>query len=181
MRRKYLFFILISNIIVSTTSRAWGQEISASEIAFACEDNNGTPITVARNQEGQAETLFHWKEEVLVDKTRFTNQEICNNISEKLNNYGKNYSTKVDDLYSFDLHATEDYGLPIICMSINSECTLPLFALAPSHDGFSATKKAIEVLESSLNPDIIIEQRDPCQNRDCPSSMLYTINLFQLE
>lgn len=179
MTSKYLIPLLTSFIAACFLTPAWTQEITASEITFACEENNGNPITVARNQEGQTETVFYWKEETLAGKTRFTIQELCNSVSDKLNRSTQDYLTKMDDFYAFDLHASEEAGFPFICLTVDYGCNLALFALSAS----SETKQdiAFETLEAIINPNIIDYKKDRCRYRDCFSSVLFTItvNLFQ--
>ncbi|MEM7557473.1 MAG: hypothetical protein AAF378_26000 [Cyanobacteria bacterium P01_A01_bin.84] len=87
MKNKYLISLLTSSILACSISPVWGQENAATAITFSCEDNNVTPITVAKNEEGQTETVFYWKEEALKGKilTEVTPIELCKNVAEKLN------------------------------------------------------------------------------------------------
>ena len=155
---KSLITLLTSSILFYPISSAWGEENTALEITFACEDNNGVPITVARNNKGQAKTIFYWKEEVLAKLLASytkpqTSEEICTEVSLKLNDFSQE-----SNLLSFTLMPVERIGLPMICAGntlswdISADCKKVLFIL-PASSG-QQLLIADSALREIVNPEI---------------------------
>ncbi|MEM8675239.1 MAG: COP23 domain-containing protein [Cyanobacteria bacterium P01_G01_bin.67] len=174
MKRQYLIFFLIGNIIICPTSQAWGQESPTSDITFACEDSNGTPITVARNQTGQTQTIFHWQGK---DFEETYNQamllELCNRSAKRFNQY----ADEGNDLSSVTLRSIYINGLPIICIiDQQGECNQALFHLPMNPINQNIYSNSLELI---INPEIVAHKIDPCKNRDCPPLPTYTVNLIK--
>ena len=58
MKNKYLISLLTSSAIAFAISPAWGKSDTTPEITFACEDNQGVPIAVAKNKEEKTQTMI---------------------------------------------------------------------------------------------------------------------------
>lgn len=172
---KSLIALLTSSILSCSISTAWGQESNKLEITFACEDDNDIPITVAtnKNKEEQTETIFYWREEALIDKTPSTPQELCDNVSLKLNDVAGEY-----DLSSFNIVPTEQFGLAAICVSSsNYSCSKVLFAMNPNLENPSPYFLAEDTLEVILNPKIVENYRKKDSYRH--SYVSYEIDFFE--
>ena len=131
MTNKYLISLLTSIALSSSISPVWGQKNTTPDITFACEYNQGIPITVAKNKVGRSQTIFYWKEEILKDKTTKTPQELFNDVSLK-----PNYLSASDrDLSSFILVPETQSGFPLVCVNtLNSSrfaCTKLIFTFLP--------------------------------------------------
>ena len=151
---KSLIALLTSTILSCSITSAWGQESNKLEITFACEDDNGLPITVAKNKnnEEQTETIFYWREEALTDKTFSSPQELCNDVSLKINKMAQDY-----DLSSFAVVATEVVSRPVICISSNNNsCSKVLFAMRPTSQPVITADRTLTAI---LNPKIVENQR----------------------
>ena len=130
MTSKYLIPLLTSVITACSIYPALGQKTTAPEITFTCEDNNDTPITIAKNKEGQIKTIFHWKEEAFKTK-KSTPLELCDSVTKRLNEY----ADQEPSLSSFILTSNELDGLGVICASSKIHgCRKILFTLFPSED-----------------------------------------------
>ncbi|MDJ0590483.1 MAG: COP23 domain-containing protein [Pleurocapsa sp. MO_226.B13] len=114
---------------------------------FACEENNGILITVARNSEGKTQTLFHWKEEAL-NNIEQSSTELCHHTSNKLNEF----STDGHDMSTFDLIA-ENFGatsaIYVTTGIIRNECSKVLFTIK---EQFTMAQNTLHTI---LNPEII--------------------------
>lgn len=86
IKNKYLIFLIISSILAYFNFPVGGQKNTVSEITFACEDNNGIPITIAINQTRETRIIFLWKEE-LMQLIKQTLLELYNNISNNMNDF----------------------------------------------------------------------------------------------
>lgn len=175
MTSKYLIPLLTSSILVGSISPVWGQENTTPKINFSCENNNGVLITWARNNEGKTQTIFHWKEEILKDKTTKTPQELFNDVSLKLNDL----SASDRDLSSFILVPETQSGLPLVCVStlnIRFTCTKLIFTFLP-HKNEHPIDEAKNVLMIFINPNVsklVINRNSHRANHG-----YYSVNLFQ--
>ena len=131
---KYLILLFTTTILACSISSASGQENAASEITFACENNNGVPITIAKNQEGKTQTIFHWKEEVLKEiiNTR-TPAQICSDVTSKMNQFASDGY----NLSDFSLIGTKVNPFSVLCLNESikdNNCLKVLFAFVPKSE-----------------------------------------------
>ncbi len=150
MTNKYLISLLTSIALSSSISPVWGQKNTTPDITFACEYNQGIPITVAKNKVGRSQTIFYWKEEILKDRTSKTPKELCTDISKKLTDYIDDYLVKDNETFSFELIATHEAVFPTICITTSSSCNFVLFTLTPVGEPQIA---ALETLGAIINTD----------------------------
>ena len=174
MPSKYLILLLTSSTLAFSVFPAWGESNTTSEITFTCEDNQGIPVTVAKNSEGKTQPIFHWKPGALT--TAFTTkiktpQELCSSVSAKLDDY----VTQDYDLSSFRLAPKTQAGLPIICAALEyGGCDLVLFILASSDDPVDTANTTLKVI---LNREIL--EYNKFLGRGY-SSISYQVDLFEL-
>jgi hypothetical protein len=161
MSRKYSA-LLTSSALALSISPVLGQSNPPSKITFTCEDNQGIPITVAKNKEGKTQTIFHWKQEAFKTSTTAT-PKLCDRIAEKFNHL----SAKGADLTSFELKPSEQVGVPAICLSDRAvSCHSVLFTLdRTAEDPF---KTADRVLNAILDTEIL-QNHSPQFNNRCVS------------
>lgn len=178
MRSKYLISLLSSSILACFISSAWGQDKTTPEITFFCEDNNGVLTTVAKNKQGETETIFSWKQEVLTGKvlTEMTPKELCNNVSGTLDSL----ATEGSELSSLGFVGTELHSLPVICLGVDlyrSRCSKVLFVLRPSN---LPARFAADILEAIINPKIINNQKIPRSREHLYLGYyVYLVDLFE--
>ncbi|MEM7762128.1 MAG: COP23 domain-containing protein [Cyanobacteria bacterium P01_A01_bin.40] len=174
MTSKYFITLLTTAITACSIYPALGQETTASAITFACEDNKGTPITVARNQKGQTLSIFHWQGEDFqgtYDKAMLL--ELCGRSAKRFHEYAE----EGNDLSSVTLRSIYINGLPIICIIDQQEdCNQALFHLPMNPINHNIYYNSLELI---INPEIVAHKIDPCKNRDCPPLPTYTVNLIK--
>ncbi len=182
MTSKSLISLLSSSILACSISSAWGQEKTTPEITFFCEDNNGALTTVAKNKQGETETIFSWKEEVLTGKvlTKMTPKELCNNVSGTLDSL----ATEGSELSSLGFVGTELHSLPVICLVVDlyrSRCSKVLFVLRPSNLPANLPARfAADILEAIINPKIINNQKIPRSREHLYLGYyVYLVDLFE--
>lgn len=171
MLSKYLISFITYSVLALAIFPAYGQSNSTSEITFTCEDDRGIPVTVAKNNQGEMQTIFNWKLDVFPDF--FDPLEICDRVSQKLNNY----AAEGHDLSLFILQPNEQAGLPTICATKTGvSCDLVLFTLAPTEEPFVA---ACDTLMAILNQEVNRPIKET--NRDNQQKLYFSISLFQNE
>ena len=123
-------------IAMGATSAFAESSISSNRIIF-CENSHGMLTTMARTVEGENLPIFHWQAESLPESSNL--QQLCNNVSTKLDNYITQGST----ISSFGSY--EQVGLPTICAeSQPAQCSLVLFTLAPTDNPINESNKVLE-------------------------------------
>ena len=123
-------------IAMSATPVFAESSISSNRIIF-CEDSHGVLTTMARTAEGKNLPIFHWQSKSLPKS--FNLQQLCNNVSAKLDNY----ITQGSVLSSFGSY--EQLGLPTICAEAESaRCSLVLFTLPPTDNPINQSNKVLE-------------------------------------
>lgn len=153
MKTKYFSTLLITSAIAMGAAPALADTADAPKLNFACQANNGVPTTVAQYAGGEETmTIFTWKQEALQYKTDATPQELCDNVTAKL----ENYSAEGYDLSKVSFVGTKEHvtGLPAICASGGSgvpTCSKVLLTLNRSHD---AEIDAEQVVSAILNPQL---------------------------
>ena len=101
---------LLATTMIATPAMA--DSSHDSKLDFSCQVNQGVPTTIVQFTENEAQLpIFHWKSEVVADKSNDTPQQLCNVVSEEL----KNYSAQGYDLSNLNFVGTEQGGLPVIC------------------------------------------------------------------
>ena len=166
---KYLIPLLTCSALALSISPAWGESDTISEITlitFACEDNQGVPITVAKNNEGKTQTVFNWRKEDL--PASVNPQEMCADVAERFNDY----AADGNDLSSFVLQPMKLDTIPMICVTTHGNCELVLFILPPTETEKSS-QEAHTVLKKILAKDIFTTP-----NERGVSVIDYSVNLF---
>lgn len=94
---------------------------------FSCQVTEGIPTTVAESSGSESQIpIFHWKQEALTSKSSDSPEQLCNIVSEKL----ENYSAQGYDLSSINFVGTEQGGLPVICANAGqNDCSKILLTL----------------------------------------------------
>lgn len=142
------------------TSPAIANSPDVPELKFSCQVRDGVPMTVAQTVGSDAKLpIFHWKEAALAYKTDDTPQQLCNDVTAKL----EDYSAQGYDLSNISFIGTEQTGIPVICASATSgtsECSKMLLTLRPSEQpAMVADEVVTAILDQSL-------QKNKVQHRD---------------
>ncbi len=164
-----LFPLLATSMIVSITHPADAESTNSSEKTFFCQANGTTPTTLAKASNGEDIPIFNWNKEVFPPGANL--QAICDNVSEKLDNYlaSENLSA-----VSFKT-ARMDY-IPAICVTdAEKNCNLVLLTLDPVEEPIEAANL---VLDSILNPQLKVKKA-LSSDRGVQSN-LYTVSIWDL-
>ncbi|MCC0179396.1 hypothetical protein I4641_20760 [Waterburya agarophytonicola K14] len=170
MKSKYLSSLLTTVTIAFSLVLLGETPAFPSKPIFSCQSNEGSLTTVATNNDGIKQSVFHWN---LDPETTLANpQQLCDSVSQKLNNY----LTVGNNLSSVTFKAQEQLGLPAVCVAKQSEqCSLLLFTLRPS---LKPALFANTALASILDRDL---QTSPIKFQDRGvQSTAYEVNLWQL-
>jgi hypothetical protein len=162
MNNKNLIAILASSALALSISPVFGKSNTPSQVTFTCEDNQGIPITVAKNNEGKTQPIFHWKQEAFKGSTIPT-PKLCDRIAKKFNRL----SAQSPDLSLFEIKPSEQAGVPAICLSDRAvSCNSVLFTLDRTAE--EPFKTADRVLNAILDTEIL-ENHSPQLNNRCVS------------
>lgn len=124
----------------------------ASDPMFHCQSNEGTPTTVAKGDNGQEQSVFHWKLDPLY--TSAEPQKLCDAVTEKLNDY---ISAGNDpSILTFKGSIVGNGSLPAVCIANEEEpCQLPLFTLRPAEDPLTVAEIALNtILDPQLQANV---------------------------
>lgn len=150
MKTKHLSVLLAMGMIaVATPARANSPE--EPQLQFSCQVTDDVPTTVAKSTENDTQlTIFHWKKEALESKATDSPEQLCNMVSEKL----ENYSTQGYDLSSINFVGTVQEGLPVICANAEeNNCGKILLTLRPVNE-LQPEIVARDVVDSILDKNL---------------------------
>ena len=178
MKARHISTLLVTGAISLAASPAIADSSDAPQFNFACQMNDGVPTTVAQDVEsGATEPIFNWKKEVLANKTSSTPQELCDNVTAKL----EGYSTEGYDLSQISFVGTNiaDSGLPAICATSagGRDCKKVLFTLNSSST-IDAPNIAQDVVTALLNP--ALQDNKVVFNDRGVQSTSYKVNFWEL-
>lgn len=170
MKNKYVSSLLATATLTLGMALIAGEPSFASKLDFSCQSHDGSLTTVATNNDGAKQSVFHWNSD---QASNLTNpQQLCNSVSQKLNNY----LAKDKQLSSLTFKPQEHGGLPAICVAEqNKQCSLLLFTLEPDSEPYEF---ASTTLASILDQDL---QTTPIRSSDRGiQSTAYQVNFWQL-
>ena len=179
MRSKYLISLITGSILFFSVSPALGQENNYSNITFFCESDRDIPLTIAKNQQRQTETIFYWKEEILKDIAEYKSiRKICSDVAVKLNKYADS-AVEANDVFQLKLQADIFVNVPVLCITKQGiDCNYILFTINKNERDSIAIERAYNILNTIINSNIISEYKDHCKYRDCPAFHGIQLNLF---
>ena len=156
MKIKYLSALLATGAMALATP-AIANSPNEPSLNFSCQINEGIPTTVAKSTESEVELpIFHWKQEALAYKTEASPDQLCNMVSEKL----ENYSTQGYDLSNINFVGTEQGGLPVICANAGqTDCSKILLTLHPTSESEPANV-ARDVVDSILDKNLQLKKSE---------------------
>ena len=169
---KYLSLLsfFATSAIALGTSSAYSEALGSSEKTFFCQADATMPTTLAKTIDGENVTIFNWDSNVLSTNTNL--QELCENVSEKLDNY----LASENDLSVGNLSTTHMDNIPAICLSdVENSCDLVLFTLEPKTEAIAAANL---VLDSILNPQL--KEKKVASNKRCIQPKTYNVSLWTL-
>lgn len=170
MKNRYLSSLLTTAALALGMTLVGRAPTLASQPVFSCQLNEGSLTTVATNNDGVWQPVFHWNRDQVTDLAN--PQQLCDSVSQKLNNY----LAEGNDLSSVTFRAQESMGLPAVCVAEQyQQCSLLLFTLEPSP---KPDRFANAALASILDRDL---QTSPIQSQDRGvQSTAYKVNFWQL-
>ena len=174
MKTKLSAILAVGAMTVATSTVANSAE--TPQLNFACEVSQGVPTTVAQYAGDDTKlSIFHWKEEVLASKSSSSPQELCNMVSQKL----ENYSAEGYDLSKLNFVGTAQGGLPVICANTAGvpECSKVLLTLAPAEQ---ADIVADEVVSGILDEDLPHQREVVGSDERGVQSFAYEVDFWSL-
>jgi hypothetical protein len=172
MKIKYFSTLLATGAIALVAYPAIAESADAPELNFACQMNGGIPTTVAQDvTSGKTLPIFNWKQEALSHIASDTPQQLCENVTSKLQMQSKNGY----DLSQITFVGTEQAGLPTICASVGKTCSTVLFTLRATEE---PVNDAQDVVVAILNPDLQ-ENKTVFKDRGVQSTS-YEVNFWEL-
>ncbi|MEM9272044.1 MAG: COP23 domain-containing protein [Cyanobacteria bacterium P01_F01_bin.143] len=170
MKYLSLLSLLTTSAIALGTNPSYSEALGSSEKTFFCQADATTTTTLAKTIHGENVTIFNWDSEAFPTNTNL--QELCENVSEKLDNY----LTSENNLSLGNLSTTQMDNIPAICLSdAENSCDLVLFTLEPKTEAIAAANL---VLDSILNPQL--KQQKVTPNKRCIQPKTYSISLWTL-
>ena len=176
MKTKHLSAILAVGATIATSTVANSAE--TPQLNFACEVLQGVPTTVAQYAGDDTKLpILHWKEEVLKFKSSSSPQQLCDMVSEKL----ENYSAQGYDLSKLSFVGTAQGELPVICANANTvgrpECSKVLLTLEPVN---KADTVADEVVNGILDKDLPHQREVVNSDERGVQSFAYKVDFWSL-
>lgn len=153
MKTKYLSAALITSAMALGTAPMMANSADAPQLNFSCKVIEGVPTTLAQAPEGKARPIFHWKGDALAHRSSATPQELCDGVSNKL----ENYSAEGYDLTKVNFIGTEEFGLPVICANTapGAGCSKVLVTLHRADNaGIVASDVVDSILDENLQPKV---------------------------
>lgn len=177
MKTQYIYRLLITSGVLLAASPAIADSSDAPQFNFACQMADGVPTTVAQDAEtGETRPVFNWKQEVLVNKTPSSPEELCDNVTAKL----EGYSAEGYDLSRISFVGTKiGDNLPAICATSSGgrDCKKVLFTLNASSTQKSPNV-AQDVVTALLNPEL--QNNKVVFNDRGVQSTSYQVNFWDL-
>lgn len=173
---KHLSAFLVTGTLALGASSALADSSDTPQLNFACQITEGVPTTVAQLVGSQSTLpIFHWKQDVLENRSSSTPQQLCDSVTAKL----EDYSAQGYDLSKISFIGTQESQLPAICATTGQSkiCSKMLFTLSPT-DKSQPEIVADEVVTAILDPNL---QRNKTVFRDRGvQSTSYPVNFWQL-
>lgn len=172
MKTKYLSALLATGAIAVATP-AIANTPEEPSLNFSCQVTEGVPTTVAASSESESQIpIFHWKQEALTFKSSDSPEQLCNMVSEKL----ENYSAQGYDLSSINIVGTEQEGLPVICANAGqNDCSKVLLTLLPESQPAIVAKDVVSsILDKNLQLNKVETRARGVQ------SISYEVNFWSL-
>ena len=167
---------LITVVTITVLSPTVANSAETPELNFTCETIQGVPTTVAQYAENDIkQPVFHWKYEVLASRSSSTPQQLCNMVSEEL----ENYSAQGYDLSKLSFIGTAQGELPVICANTAGvpECSKVLLTLSPAN---RADLVADEVVSGILDRDLSHQKEVVGSNDRGVQSFAYQVDFWSL-
>jgi len=120
MKTKCLSALLATGAIALATP-AVANSPDEPSLNFSCQVTEGVPTTVAQSTASEIQLpIFHWKQEALTSKSSDSPEQLCNIVSDKLENYvicanaGESECSKV----LLTLHATSESEAAVVAKDV---------------------------------------------------------------
>ncbi len=177
MNVKHLSALIVTGTIALGAAPAIADSSDTPQFNFSCKMSEGIPTTFAQPVgKDISKPVFHWKQDALQYKSSSTPQELCDNVTAKL----EDYSAQGYDLSEISFVGTKAVdNMPAICATSgqSKNCSKLLFTLSPTATP-SAEVVAAEVVTAILNPQL---QGEKTVYRDRGvQSTSYQVNFWQL-
>lgn len=165
--------VLLATGAIALTTPAMANSPDDAQLRFSCQVSEGIPTTVAEFKGSDARLpVFHWKPAAVANRTDDTPQQLCNVVSDEL----EDYSAQGYDLSKINFIGTEQGGLPVICANAGgTSCSKILLTL-------NKTEKP-ELVASSIVDSILDEnlqsKKSEYRNRGV-QSISYQVDFLSL-
>lgn len=184
---KYLVAFLPLSALILLTPKARGRSSDSHALSFFCQVNNNIPITVAKNSQGQTQSLFHWNRAkkpinfFTREPIQLNQVQLCQRAANGLNTYVA--QGKASSFFILQPTSTK-YNLPAVCVTDKyGGCDEILFTIPPQEYDVPITNYdlswdsrdfLVDILDSKIleTPDVVITNKDG-------TMQAYQVKLFQ--
>jgi|GEM_PF-1407873 len=155
MKTKFFSLLLATGVaVLSTPSIADSADADTAELNFSCQTIDGVDTTVAQSTAGEVQIpIFHWKPEVLANRTSDTPKELCNDVAQKLADLSADY--ELSNVSFIGTTIIPDGNIPTICAnSGGAQCSKVLFSLNKTDEKASVVAANVvdAILDKNLEP-----------------------------
>lgn len=155
MKTKFLTILLATGVAaLGTPAIASSAEADTSQLSFSCQMIDGVATTVANSAAGDAQIpIFHWKAEVLANRTSDSPKELCNDVAQKLEAISVDYD--FSNINFIGTTIIPDGDIPTICANTGGpQCSKVLFSLNKTDDKASVVAGNVvdAILDKNLQP-----------------------------
>lgn len=154
MKTTYISALLVAMGAMTLATSTSANPSEEPQLNFSCQLTEGVHTTVAKSPESDTQLpIFHWKKEALASKSTDSPEQLCNMVSEKL----ENYSSQGYDLSSINFVGTVVQDeLPVICANAEENgCSKILLTLKPVKEvdpAIVASDVVDSILDKNLQP-----------------------------
>lgn len=176
MKTKF-FPVLLAGVAAFVTSSIANSAEHEAKPSFSCKTIKGVATTVARSSLGNAQIpVFHWKPEVLANRTSDRPQELCNDVAQKLEALSVDYD--LSNIHFIGRAMIPEGDIPTICATTGGdECSKVLFVLNPTKDE-KASVVAGNVVDAILDKNL--EPQKTVRSTRGVQSISYKVDFWSL-
>lgn len=154
MKTKCLPAIMLTGAMALGSAPAFAESSDAPGFNFSCQVVGGVPTTLAKAVNSKAnQPVFHWKTEALALRSSATPKQLCDGVSDKL----EEYSASGYDLSQLSFVGTEQEGIPVICANTAEGlgCSKVLVTLRASENPANVASDVVDsILDKRLQSKV---------------------------
>lgn len=153
MKTKLFPLLLTAGVTALASPAIANSAESEAKLNFSCQTIDGVATTVAQSSKGDAQIpVFHWQPEALANRTSDSPQELCNDVTQKLQALSADYDLSNLNFIGTTLIAEGE--IPMVCATTGGpKCSKVLFSLNPTNEE-KASAVAGSVVDAILDKNL---------------------------